>query len=118
MALAKGDGPQDGIQHAVEVFGNVLREEAENQVTVFLKQTVLAAVAPVRDGISQVLRAIEFDGNAQLAAEQVDFHPAPTVERDRQFRVQQEQPARYLMIRNFLRHRDGLAPRETGLADS
>jgi hypothetical protein len=55
---------REGIQHAIEVPGNVLREEAENQVTLFLKQTVLAAVAPVRDGIGEVLRAIEFDGNA------------------------------------------------------
>lgn len=72
--------------------GNVLREKAQNQVALLLEQTVPAAIVPVGDGICRVLRAIEFDRDAQLAAEQVDFHLAPAVERDGQCRIQQEQP--------------------------
>jgi len=65
-----GDDAEECVEHPVEVPSNVLREEAENQVAVFLKQTVFAAIAPIGDSICQVLRAIEGHSDTQFPTEQ------------------------------------------------
>jgi len=54
LKLAVGDDAQERAEDAVEIPGNVLREEAENHVALFLKWTVLVPITPVCDRICQV----------------------------------------------------------------
>jgi hypothetical protein len=71
---------QDCIQDRVEILRHIFGEEAEDEEAVFLKQAVLAPIAPVGDRIGQMLRTVEFHGDPKIAAEHVDFHLAPAVE--------------------------------------
>jgi hypothetical protein len=42
-----------------------------------------------------MLRTVHFDHHARIDAQQIDFHPAPAVERDRQVDIQPESSSRF-----------------------
>ena len=42
-----------------------------------------------------MLRAVHFDHHARIGAQQIDFRPAPAVERDRQIDIQPESSSRF-----------------------
>ena len=81
---------QDGVEHRVEMLAHVFGQEPQDEVAVLLQQAVLAAIAAVGLGIGQVLPAVEFDGDARLGAQQIDFHLPPAVKGNRQLGVQAE----------------------------
>src|SRR5699024_3754585 len=60
--------PQNRVQDDVELLADVLGEEAQHQIAVLLQQLILAQIAPVRDGIAEVLSAIQLDGDARRGA--------------------------------------------------
>ena len=47
---------QDGVQHAIKLFPQVLRQETQDQPAVLLQQRVLAPVATVGIGVGQVVK--------------------------------------------------------------
>jgi hypothetical protein len=51
----------DRIQHQVEMFAHILREEAQHEVAVLLEQLILATIAAVRIDAFQVLPTVQFD---------------------------------------------------------
>lgn len=76
LSLANADGAafsvsqrkhsKDRIQHLVEPFADVVYQEPQNEITTFLKQRILATVAPIGVGICEVLTAIEFDDQSSF----------------------------------------------------
>ena len=56
--------PQDGIQNLIEILTNVFGKEAEDQIAVFLQQSILATITPVCIRVAQMLATIQFDRDA------------------------------------------------------
>ena len=81
---------QDRVEHHVQFLADVFSKEPQHQITVLLKQLILAPVAAVRDRVREMLRAVQFDRHARVGAEQVDFQAPRTVEWDRQRHVDVE----------------------------
>jgi hypothetical protein len=48
----------------IEFLANVFGKEPENQITVLLKQSILAAVSPVGLRVAKMLADIQLDGNS------------------------------------------------------
>jgi len=48
-----------------------------------LQQLILASVTPVRDRIREMLATIDLNDDSRISAEEIDFHPAEAIERDR-----------------------------------
>jgi hypothetical protein len=46
-------GPLDHVQHGFETLANILSEESQNEIAVFLKQLVFATVPAIRIGVSR-----------------------------------------------------------------
>ena len=67
-------GAQDGVEGVVEVFADVVGEQAENEIAVLLEERVFGAVGAVGVGVVEVLRAVNFDGEVKGGTEQIDFH--------------------------------------------
>ena len=80
----------DGVQDIIQVLAEVFGQEAEHEISMFLERGVLAPVATVSLGISQMLSAIQFDHQASSLAEQIHFHSALCIERDGELRIQAE----------------------------
>jgi len=78
----------DGIEDVIQALTEVFREETEHEIAVLLERGVLATVAPVGFGVSQMLSAIQFDDQAQFVAKQIYFHAASRVKRDGEFCIQ------------------------------
>ena len=77
------DGVEDGVQLAADVFG----KKPEDEVAVLLEQPVLATVPSIGGGIRQVLRAIQFEGEARVGTEEVDLERPGAIERESAVRV-------------------------------
>ena len=90
MRGATTEGAQNRVEYGVELLADILGQEAENDVPVLLQELIFAAVSPVRDGVSQVLNSVEFNGNLGVSAQKIDFERAEPVERDGETRVQLE----------------------------
>ena len=75
---------KDIIQALAKVFG----KEAQHEIPVLLERGILATVAPVGLRVSQMLCAIQFDGQAQFLAKQICFHAASCVKRDGELCIQ------------------------------
>src|SRR5262245_48028381 len=80
--------PQNHIEHGVQILADVLSKKAQHEVAVLLKQLVLPPVTTIRDRITEVLSAIEFDGYTRVGAQQIDFKRTEAVEWDRQRHVE------------------------------
>lgn len=81
---------EDRVGDRVQLPADVVGQKAEDEVAVLLQQLVLSTVPSICDGIRQVLRTIQFQGEARVGTEEVDFQRASTVEGDGQRSVQQE----------------------------
>ena len=66
-----------------QVLADVLGEEAQHEVAVLLQQLVLSPVATIRDGIREVLSAVEFDRYTRVGAQQI-VQGSEAVEWDRE----------------------------------
>ena len=95
---------QHGIEHKVKLLAHVLGEEAENEVVVLLEELVFASIPPVPDRVREMLGTVQFDRDARIGAQKIDFHPALTVERNRERDIQTKSPFGF---------REGLEPPET-----
>lgn len=62
------DRAQDRVEHDLEFSADVFREKPQHEVTVLLQQSVLASVAPVRNWISEMLRAVQLHGQPCVSA--------------------------------------------------
>ena len=83
---------ENRVQHRVQVPADVLGKKPQHEIAVLLKQLVLASVAPVRDRVGEMLRAIQFHCHARVRTEQVDFQAPRAIERNRQLRIDGEPP--------------------------
>ena len=63
LSLAMCQRTKNGVEYRVELLPYVLGEKAQNAIAVFLQQLVLATVASIGDGIRQMLRAVQFNGD-------------------------------------------------------
>jgi hypothetical protein len=48
----------------IEILADVFGKEAEDQITVLLKQSIFATITPVGVRVAQMLAAIQFDREA------------------------------------------------------
>src|ERR1700731_3261292 len=87
--------PNNRIQNLIEALANIFAEEPQDMITVLLEQSVFTPITPVRVGVVEVLTAIQFDGYVRVRTQQVHFHSAPTVERNRQFCIEPEATSRF-----------------------
>jgi hypothetical protein len=91
IASAAGNySPLDCIQHEIELLPHVLCEEAQNKIAVLLEQLVFSAIAPVGLDAPEMVGAVQLYGQPSNWVEQIDFHSAPTVKRDRQLGIEFE----------------------------
>src|SRR5947208_141302 len=60
--------PQNPIEHRVEFLSQVLGKIAQDEIAVLLQQLILASIAAVRDGVREMLTAIDFDDDARIRA--------------------------------------------------
>jgi hypothetical protein len=74
---------QDCIQNVIESFADILRQKPQNEISVLLQESILPTISPVRFGIGQVLRAVEFDHDTTVRVKEVHLHSAPAIESDR-----------------------------------
>ena len=88
------ESPQDGVQNMIEVFAHIFRQESQHEKSVLLQQGVFPPVPPVRFGISQMLRAVQFDYDAGFRAHQVHFHQSSPIKRNRQFHIEAKTASR------------------------
>jgi hypothetical protein len=63
---------------------HLLGEEPQHQIAVLLQHVIFAAIASIGDRIGEVLSPIKFHCDARIGAEQINFQPSETIERDRQ----------------------------------
>ena len=78
------------MEDAGQVGEDIVVEKAHDEISVFLEQHILAAVAPVGVGASQMLRPVDFHDEAQVGADKVGFEKGAGAECDGQLRVQHE----------------------------
>jgi hypothetical protein len=55
---------QNRIQHFIKALCQILREKTQNEVTILLEQSVLAAIASISPGIGHMLCPVDFDHKA------------------------------------------------------
>jgi hypothetical protein len=72
----------------IEILTDVFGQESEDPIAVLLKQSILATIAPVGVRITQMLAAIQFDGEAWPLAKQINFHATPSIEGNGKLDVQ------------------------------
>lgn len=89
---AIGEHVQNVIQYPVEVPRDILGEEAQDEITVFLQELVFMAVAAIGNRVAEVLRAIDLDREARPIADQINLHATRSIKWDRQARVQAKAP--------------------------
>ena len=75
---------QNCVEHIVEILCQVFGEKSQHEIPILLQQLVFAPVATVSDRIGQVLRAVQFNGDAGVFAQEIDFHSAAAIERNGQ----------------------------------
>ena len=80
---ARAQRSQNPVEHRVEFLREVLGEITQDEIAVLLKELVLAPIAAVRDRICEVLGTIDLDNDPRIGAQQIDFHSAEAIERDR-----------------------------------
>jgi hypothetical protein len=78
-AATPGQHSQNRIEHGVQVLADVLGKKMQHEVAVFLQQLILSPIATIRDGIREVLSAVEFDSYTRGGAQKIDFKvPKPS----------------------------------------
>ena len=65
---------ENSVEHIVEMFADVLSEESQHDVAIFLKQHVLAPVATIGLGISQMLASVNLNRDARFRIKKIHFH--------------------------------------------
>lgn len=73
----------DSIENLIEVKGDVLGQEAQDEISVLLKQGVLSTIAAIGFGIGEVLGAVELEDEVEIFVEEIDLHATGIPERDR-----------------------------------
>ena len=81
----------DGIEDVIEVLAEVFGEEAEDEIPMLLERGILATVATIGGGISQMLTAIQFDDETEFLPEEINFHSALCIKGDGELGVQAEE---------------------------
>ena len=66
--LAVIERSQNGIEHRVQFLAHVFGKEAQHEIAVLLQHLILAPVAPIRDWIREMLRAVEFHRDTCVGA--------------------------------------------------
>ena len=66
-----------------EVNERRIPSSTEHEIAVLLEYPVLASVTPVRDRIREMLGTIDLNDDSRISAEEIDFHSAEAIERDR-----------------------------------
>jgi hypothetical protein len=56
------------IPSSTDSSSQVLGEIAQDEIAVLLQQLILASIAAVRDGVREMLTAIDFDDDARIRA--------------------------------------------------
>jgi hypothetical protein len=65
IAPAAGNhSPLDYIQHEIEILSHIFCKKAQNEKAILLEQLVLSAITPVCLNASQMLRTVQFYGQA------------------------------------------------------
>jgi hypothetical protein len=77
----------DRVEYQVEMFAHILGEEAQDEIAVLLEQLIPATIPAVRIDAFQVLPAVQLDRDTRIAAQQINLHPAPIVEWDRELGI-------------------------------
>ncbi len=72
--MAASHGSEHGVEHRIQILGEILREKTQHGVTVLLQQAVLVAIPSVRLGIAQMPGAIDLDRHTRVLAQEVDLH--------------------------------------------
>jgi hypothetical protein len=75
---------ENGIQDLIEVFARVLGKESEDEISVSLQLGIFSPITAVGFFIGQVLRSVQFNYQAIIRAEEVDFHTPVVIKWDRQ----------------------------------
>jgi len=52
---------EDRIQDVIQVFADVLRQKAQDEIVVLLKQSILPPIPPVSLGVRQMLSPVQLD---------------------------------------------------------
>jgi hypothetical protein len=60
--------PQDRIEHHLQLPADIFRKEPQHQIAVLLQQTILPPVATIRNGVAEMLAAIELHGHSRVRA--------------------------------------------------
>ena len=81
-------GGQNRIQHVIQALAHVLRQESQHEIAVVLEQGILSPVTAVSLGIAEMLRAIQFDDDTGMLAQEIDLHFSSAVERNGQLHIQ------------------------------
>jgi len=125
--LQLGESAEDGVEGEIELLAEIFGEEAEDEDVVFLEERVFASVAAVGGGISEVLGAVDLDGELELRAIEVDLDFTPAVEGDGEFGVQLEKAgdevlpggvfSREMLSDDVISHRQEGAVRAVGALD-
>ena len=76
--------PQNGVEHDCQLLSGVFGKEAQDEITVLLKQLVFTPVAAVRDWIREMLGAVQLYSHPSIATQQIDFEGSHAVKGDRQ----------------------------------
>ena len=84
------DGLQYGIQYAIQILTKIFCKKPQDKVAVLLQEAILSAVSSVRFGVGEMLFSVQFNNEAQSLTDEIDFHFALAIERDRQASVQLE----------------------------
>lgn len=85
--------PKNRVEDTVQMLANILCEESQNKIAVFLQQSVFPTVAPIGVRIIQMLGTIQFDGQPCICTKQIHLHRAPLAEWNLQFCVEVESTA-------------------------
>ena len=91
-SAAERDGAEDGVEHRFQPADDILRQHADDQVTVLLKLEVLAAVAAIGFGILEVVVAVDLDDKAQRFGGEVGLDLPARPEWKPERRVEPEEP--------------------------
>ncbi len=52
---------QEGVQNRIKALANIFGKEPQHEISMPLKQRVLAPVAPIRFGVREMLSAVQLD---------------------------------------------------------
>ena len=62
------------VQHMIQLGADILNQETQHEVTVFLQLSILASVAAVGVFVGEMLTTVQFNHQSSLLVQQIDFH--------------------------------------------